>query len=43
MKKSLFGNSLKSMFSYFIKEENLTNEEIQELLKNIENSNEQEA
>jgi hypothetical protein len=43
MKKSLFGNSLKSMFSYFIQEENLSTEEIQELLKAVENGNEKES
>ncbi|MBQ5839955.1 MAG: BlaI/MecI/CopY family transcriptional regulator [Bacteroidaceae bacterium] len=43
MKKSLFGNSLKSMFSYFIQEEKLSTEEIQELLKAVENGNEKES
>ena len=31
-KKNLFGGSLKSMLSFFVKEENLTVEEIKELL-----------
>ena len=31
-KKSLFGGSLKSMLCFFVKEENLTIEEIKELL-----------
>ena len=36
VKKNFFGGSLKSMFSYFIREENLTPEEIQELLASVE-------
>jgi predicted transcriptional regulator len=36
VKKDFFGGSLKSMFSYFIREENLTPEEIQELLASVE-------
>lgn len=35
VKKDFFGNSLKSMFCYFIKEENLTPEDIQELLASL--------
>lgn len=35
VKKNFFGGSLKSMFSYFVREENLTPEEIQELLSAI--------
>lgn len=35
VKKNFFGGSLKSMFSYFVREENLTAEEIQELLASI--------
>ena len=35
VKKNFFGGSLKSMFSYFEREENLTPEEIQELLSAI--------
>lgn len=35
VKKSFFGGSLKSMFCYFVREENLTPEEIQELLSAI--------
>jgi predicted transcriptional regulator len=31
-KKNLFGGSLKSMLCFFVKEENLTVEEIKELL-----------
>ena len=36
MKKSLFDGSIKSMLSFFVKEENLTAEEIKELLDLIE-------
>lgn len=36
VKKRIFGGSLKSMFSYFIQEEQLTPEEIQELLNTLE-------
>lgn len=36
VKKDFFGGNLKSMFSYFIREENLTPEEIQELLASVE-------
>ena len=36
VKKDFFGGSLKSMFSYFIREENLTPEEIMELLSSVE-------
>ena len=36
MKKSLFDGSIKSMLSFFVKEENLTAEEIRELLDLIE-------
>lgn len=36
MKKSLFDGSIKSMLSFFVKEENLTTEEIKELLDLIE-------
>lgn len=36
MKKSLFDGSIKSMLSFFVKEENLTAEEIKELLNLIE-------
>ena len=35
VKKNFFGGSLKSMFSYFVREENLTPEDIQELLSAI--------
>lgn len=35
VKKNFFGGSLKSMFSYFVREENLSPEEIQELLSAI--------
>ena len=35
VKKNFFGGNLKSMFSYFVREENLTPEEIQELLSAI--------
>ena len=36
VKKYFFGGSLKSMFSYFVREEKLTAEEIQELLASID-------
>lgn len=36
MKKSLFDGSIKSMLCFFVKEENLTTEEIKELLDLIE-------
>lgn len=36
VKKDFFGDSLKSMFSYFVKEENLTAEDIQELLASLD-------
>ncbi|MBQ0023240.1 MAG: BlaI/MecI/CopY family transcriptional regulator [Prevotellaceae bacterium] len=36
VKKNFFDGSLKSMFSYFIKEEKLSTEEIMELLQTIE-------
>ncbi|MBR6629706.1 MAG: BlaI/MecI/CopY family transcriptional regulator, partial [Bacteroidaceae bacterium] len=36
MKKSLFDGSLKSMLSFFVKEENLSADEIKELLDLIE-------
>lgn len=36
VKKNFFDDSLKSMFSYFIKEEKLSTEEIMELLNTIE-------
>ena len=36
VKKNFLGGSLKSMFSYFIREENLTPEEIQELLASVD-------
>ena len=35
VKKNFFGGNLKSMFSYFVREENLSPEEIQELLSAI--------
>lgn len=35
VKKDFFGNNLKSMFSYFIREENLTPEDIQEMLSSL--------
>ena len=35
VKKNFFGGNLKSMFSYFVREEKLTPEEIQELLSAI--------
>jgi len=39
VKHDFFGNSLKSMFSYFIKEENLDIEEIKEMLDLIKEEN----
>lgn len=36
VKKDFFGNNLKSMFSYFVSEEQLSREEIRELLNMIE-------
>ncbi len=36
VKTSFFGGSLKSMLSYFVKEENLSAEEIKELLEIVE-------
>ena len=35
VKDDFFGNSFKSMFSFFVKEEHLTAEEIKELMKEI--------
>ena len=35
VKKNFFGGSLKSMFSYFVREEKLTAEEIRELLSTL--------
>ena len=40
VKKNFFGGSLKSMFSYFVREENLTAEGIQELLASIDEAQE---
>lgn len=36
VKRNFFGDSLKSMFSYFVKEEKLTAEEVMEMLSSIE-------
>ena len=36
VKRNFFGDSLKSMFSYFVKEEKLTAEEVMEMLNSIE-------
>ena len=36
VKKDFFGGSLKSMLSYFVREENLSEEEVKELLSLIE-------
>lgn len=36
VKKNFFGGSLKSMFSYFVQEENLTPEEIRALLASVD-------
>lgn len=36
VKDDFFGNSFKSMFSFFVKEEHLSAEEIKELLKLME-------
>lgn len=41
VKKNFFGGSLKSMFSYFIREEKLTPEEIRELLSSVEEDEQQ--
>ena len=38
VKRNFFGDSLKSMFSYFVKEEKLTAEEVMEMLSSIEES-----
>lgn len=35
VKRNFFGDSLKSMFSYFVREENLSAEDIQELLASL--------
>lgn len=35
VKKDFFGDSLKSMFNFFVKEENLTEEEIADILRTI--------
>lgn len=35
VKKDFFGNNLKSMFSFFVQEENLSAEDIQELLASL--------
>ncbi|MCQ2197710.1 MAG: BlaI/MecI/CopY family transcriptional regulator [Bacteroidaceae bacterium] len=40
VKRNFFGNSLKSMFNYFVKEENLTPEEVMEMLQTIDNEEE---
>ena len=40
VKKNFFGGSLKSMFSFFVREENLPAEEIQELLASIDEGQE---
>lgn len=37
VKRNFFGDSMKSMFSYFVKEEKLSPEEIMEMLKSIDN------
>ncbi len=42
VKRNFFGNSLKSMFNYFVKEENLTPEEVMEMLQTIDNEEEKE-
>ena len=36
VKRNFFGDSMKSMFSYFVREENLSPEDIMEMLKSIE-------
>ena len=38
VKRNFFGDSMKSMFSYFVKEEKLTAEEVMEMLSSIEES-----
>ena len=38
VKKNFFGGSVKSMLSYFVKEENLSPDEVKELLRLIHNS-----
>lgn len=38
VKRNFFGDSLKTMFSYFVKEEKLTAEEVMEMLSSIEES-----
>ena len=35
IKKDLFGNSLKSMFSFFVREENLSPDELRELMATL--------
>ena len=40
VKRNFFGNSPKSMFNYFVKEENLTPEEVMEMLQTIDNEEE---
>ncbi|MBQ1973741.1 MAG: BlaI/MecI/CopY family transcriptional regulator, partial [Paraprevotella sp.] len=35
VKKNFFGGNLKSMFSYFVREENLSAAEIRELLNSV--------
>ena len=39
VKKNFFGGSVKSMLNYFVREENLSAEEVKELLKLIDYSN----
>jgi len=39
VKKTCFGGNLFSMFSYFVREENLSEEDIQEMLEMVKNSN----
>ena len=36
VKKNFFDNSIKSMFSFFVKEENLSAEDVRELLQLME-------
>ncbi len=38
VKNSFFGGSLKSMLSYFVREENLSEDEVKEMLELIQNS-----
>ena len=38
VKKNLFGGSLKSMLNYFVSEENLSQDEIKELLEQVSNA-----